>query len=84
MSRSVKLAAAAALGGLLMAIAIASETRSPVVPTTTVLVADEATSPDPHAAELRRCRTITMPESGCDAVWDAERQRFFHGRDDHR
>lgn len=26
---------------------------------------------------LARCRTITMPESDCDAAWEAERRHFF-------
>ena len=81
MSRMVKLAAAAAFGGLLIAVAVVSATRPPAGHDTIVYVADEAGSPNPHAAELKRCSAITIPESGCDAVWKAERRRFFHGRD---
>ncbi|WP_281821661.1 putative entry exclusion protein TrbK-alt [Sphingobium sp. BS19] len=81
MSRSVKLAAVAAFGGLLIAVAVVSTTQPPARHDTTTYVADETGSPNPHAAELKRCSTITMPESGCDAVWEAERRRFFHGRD---
>jgi conjugative transfer region protein TrbK len=32
-------------------------------------------------ADLRRCRTITVPESGCEAAWEAKRRHFF-GQDD--
>ena len=36
---------------------------------------DEVTAkPDPV---LQRCRTITMPESSCDAAWEAQRRHFF-------
>lgn len=81
MSRMVKLAAAAAFGGLLIAVAVVSATRPPAGHVTTIYVPDETGPANRHAAELKRCSTITMPESGCDAVWEAERRRFFHGRD---
>jgi conjugative transfer region protein TrbK len=81
MSRVVKLAAAAAFGGLLAAVAVVSTTRPTAPPSAPSLVADEAPRPNAHSAELKRCRTITEPEAPCDAVWDAERKRFFHGRD---
>ncbi|WP_342251491.1 putative entry exclusion protein TrbK-alt [Sphingomonas sp. OTU376] len=39
-------------------------------------------SKPPVASNLSRCRTLTMPDAGCDAAWEAERRRFF--RDDRR
>jgi len=81
MSRVVKLAAAGAFGGLLAAVAVFSATRPSTPPSTPILVADEAPHRNSHGAELKRCRTITVPESSCDAVWDAERTRFLHGRE---
>ncbi|MFC3098126.1 putative entry exclusion protein TrbK-alt [Alteraurantiacibacter palmitatis] len=80
MSRVVKLAAAAAFGGLLVAVAVVSTTRPTAPPSAPILVPDEAPRPNAYSAELKRCRTITVPEAPCDAVWDAERTRFFHGR----
>jgi len=79
-SRSAKLAGAAAFGGLLMAIAIRAATLPPAPPRALDDTAAKTTTPPPKAA-LQHCRTITEPEPGCDAAWDAERRRFFRTQD---
>jgi conjugative transfer region protein TrbK len=83
MSRTVRLAAATAFGGLLVAITAFSANRSPVTPVTGVSFTDEAPDITVEAARLSRCRTITEPESRCEAAWDEKRRRFFH-RQEHR
>lgn len=79
MSRSVKLAAAAAFGGMLAAAAIVSATRPSAVSPEVVLVPDETE----HGlqADLGHCRTITEPDPTCNAAWAAKRSRFY-GRED--
>lgn len=81
MSRSAKLAAAAAFGGLLMAIAIKGATLPPASPPSVGTESVDAPAPPLAEAMLRRCRTITEPEPACDAAWNAERRRFFRTRD---
>jgi conjugative transfer region protein TrbK len=79
MSRSVKLAAAAAFGGMLATAAIVSATRPPAVSPVDVTVPDEP-GPEP-LADLGRCRTITEADPVCDAAWAARRSRFY-GREE--
>lgn len=81
MSRVAKLAAASAFGGVLLAVLLVSAMRPPPGPAIDPGVVEVDDGPDPLAAELKRCRTITMPESSCDAVWEAQRRRFFHPED---
>ena len=81
MSRLGKIAAASAVGGLLAAIAIVSAVQPPPIPVQGPPPSQDVLMTDPLRAELRRCRTITMPDSGCDAVWDAQRRRFFKQQD---
>jgi len=80
MGRTAKIAAAAALGGLLLALTIGmAATERPRTNTVTVHageVADYRVEPD-----LRRCRTLTMPDAGCEAAWEDKRRRFF-GKDE--
>lgn len=83
MSRTVRLVAAAAFGGLLMAITAVSASRAPATPATGVSSTDEAPDITVKGARLSRCRTITEPESRCEAAWDEKRQRFFR-RQEHR
>ncbi|MFA7604702.1 MAG: putative entry exclusion protein TrbK-alt [Novosphingobium sp.] len=80
MSRSAKIAGVALAGGILMAtaLAIAVDERKPVAP----LPSPAELAPyDPLPDELARCRTLTMPDSGCDAAWEKHRRRFM-GRED--
>lgn len=81
MSRSAKIAGVALAGGLLMAtaIAIAVDEREPAAPLPSPA---DLTPYDPLRDELARCRTLTMPDSGCDAAWDEHRRRFIGGKDD--
>lgn len=79
MSRSAKIAGVALAAGILMATAIAITMQNrtpkaePAVPVATSTV-------DRLSAELARCRTLTMPDAGCDAAWEEHRRRFL-GRD---
>lgn len=34
-------------------------------------------APGPATRTLARCRTLTMPDSGCEAAWEARRRHFF-------
>lgn len=77
MSRSAKLAAAAAFGGLLLAISMTSAMRSPTGIAAATQLPRETVSIAPSANELRRCRTVAEPDPTCDAAWDAGRRRFF-------
>ncbi|ALR20918.1 putative entry exclusion protein TrbK-alt [Sphingobium baderi] len=82
MSRSARIAGVALAGGILMAtaIAIAVDERKQAAPLTPAAV---PASSDGLRDELARCRTITMPDSGCDAAWEEHRRRFL-GREDQR
>lgn len=80
MSRSAKIAGVALAGGILMAtaLAIAVDERKAVAPPPSPT---ELAPYDPLPDELARCRTLTMPDSGCDAAWEEHRRRFM-GRED--
>lgn len=81
MGRNAKIAGVAALAGMMMTVGIVSASRpAPIASTLPTIHKPVAAA---LAADLRRCRTITMPESGCDAAWEAKRRHFF-GRDDER
>ena len=79
MSRTAKIAGVAALAGIMVTVGIVSVSRPEPTPATVPAAGElpAATS----TADLRRCRTITMPESGCEAAWEAKRRHFFE-RDD--
>lgn len=76
MSRTAKIAAAGALGGLLMALTLGMAHREDHR-AETVMVPDDKRGNDATAQDLRRCRMLTMPDSGCEAAWEEERRRFF-------
>lgn len=78
MSRSAKIAGVALAAGILLAtaIVIAVDDR----PAEKALPRIEAIGADPLRAELDRCRTLTMPDAGCEAAWEDHRRRFL-GRD---
>jgi conjugative transfer region protein TrbK len=82
MSRTAKIAVAGALGGLLMTLTVAMTMREERRVETIIVPAGESTA-DPLADDLRRCRTLTMPDSGCEAAWE-ERRRRFYTREDRR
>lgn len=79
MSRSAKIAGVALAAGILMAtaIAITVQDRSPKAEPVAPAAAPDA---DRLTAELVRCRTLTMPDAGCEAAWD-EHRRHFLGQD---
>jgi conjugative transfer region protein TrbK len=79
MSRTAKIAGVAALAGMMVAVGTVSASRPEAEPATVPAAGDLPAAKS--AADLRRCRTITMPESGCEAAWEAKRRHFF-GRDD--
>lgn len=76
MAATARIAGAAALAGLMMTVAITAAVIEPGEPEP---VGTEAprTEQDRLAAELARCRALTMPDSGCEAAWTAHRRRFF-------
>lgn len=78
MSRSAKIAGVALAAGILLATAIViaiDDRPAEKAPPQIVVV-----GADPLRAELDRCRTLTMPDAGCEAVWEDHRRRFL-GRD---
>lgn len=76
MSRSAKIAGVALAAGILMAtaIAITVQDRTPKAEPAAPAAASTA---DRLSAELARCRTLTMPDSGCEAAWDEHSRRFL-------
>lgn len=80
MSRTAKIAAAGVLGGLLMTLTVAMTMREERRVETIIVPVTESVT-DPSAHDLRRCRTLTMPDSGCEAAWE-ERRRRFYARED--
>lgn len=83
MTGAAKIAGVAALVGLMMTVAIVSAVTEPRAPEATGAAAARSER-DPLAAELARCRAMTMPDSGCEAAWDAHRRRFFGKEGDGR
>ena len=76
MSAAAKIAGVATLPGLMMTVAVIAAVTEPRVPEAANAVAARAER-DPLAAELARCRALTMPDSGCEAAWAAHQRRFF-------
>lgn len=81
MSRNAKIAGVAALGGIMLAVALAGS-REPHEPQLEAVlpVLEEGEQEKRLARELERCATLTMPDSGCEQAWAANRRRFF-GKD---
>lgn len=80
MGRTAKIAVAGVFGGMALAVTagVALIGNRPAQP----LDAPERKTVDTSVeADLRRCRTLTMPDAGCEAAWEARRRRFF-GQDD--
>jgi conjugative transfer region protein TrbK len=76
MSRTAKIAVAGALGGLLMTLTVAMTMREERRVEPVNVPADENVTA-PLADDLRRCHTLTMPDSGCEAAWEERRRRFY-------
>lgn len=75
MRPAAKIAVGGVLGGLMLTIALVAELRRPTPP------ANLSTEASPDAEDSARiparCKSITMPDSGCDAAWEASRRHFF-------
>ncbi|MFA7604849.1 MAG: putative entry exclusion protein TrbK-alt [Novosphingobium sp.] len=82
MSRNAKIAGIAALAGIMLAVVAVEALRNPSdMPIEAVLpLLDEGEQQKLLARELDRCATLTMPDSGCERAWAANRRRFF-GKD---
>ncbi len=63
----------------MLTVAMASSLHRAIPPVQTISVPKGETATTNHA-DLIRCRTLTMPDSGCEAAWEAKRRRFF-GKD---
>jgi len=74
MPRTAKIAGVAALAGLMMTVAIAAAVQpdEPAPAPPLVLSADDGQAR--LARELDRCASLTMPDSGCEAAWAANRR----------
>lgn len=70
-----KIAVGAGIGGLMLAVTIGSALREP--PRPVAFPTPQEIAPRPADTTPARCRTITMPDSGCDAAWEARRRHFF-------
>ncbi|WP_116968995.1 putative entry exclusion protein TrbK-alt [Blastomonas sp. UPD001] len=81
MSRNLKIAGVAALAGMMLTVGIVSASRP--APKAEPVAAMPIAPADAAMADIERCRTITMPDSGCEAAWEAKRRHFF-GRDEKR
>jgi conjugative transfer region protein TrbK len=79
MGRTAKIAAVTALAGMMVTVGILSASRPEPEPATVPAASEPQAATT--AADLRRCRAITMPDSGCEAAWEAKRRQFF-GRDE--
>ncbi|HEX8420983.1 MAG TPA: putative entry exclusion protein TrbK-alt [Sphingomonas sp.] len=75
MSRTGKIVVVAILAGLMIAVAIVAAVMPAAAPP--VRPAPVVRTPDPLADDLARCRTLTMPDAGCEAAWEAHRRRFL-------
>ena len=71
-----KIAVGAGLAGLMITLAMVSTQHRPPAVTVTLPAMEDAGPGGSHAS-LARCRTITLPESGCTAAWEAQRRHFF-------
>lgn len=77
-SRTAKIAGVAALGGIMLAVAIVASREPPGPPREAVPPALEQGEQQKRLArELERCATLTMPDSGCEKAWAEKRRRFF-------
>jgi conjugative transfer region protein TrbK len=78
MSRTGKIVVIAILAGMMIAVAIVVALVPPREPPARPAPIEHAA--DPLAGDLERCRTVTMPDAGCEAAWDAHRRRFLGER----
>lgn len=80
-SRTAKIAGVAALGGIMLAVAVVASREPREPPREAVLPVLETGEQEKRLArELERCAALTMPDSGCEQAWAQKRRRFF-GKD---
>ncbi|GLS99748.1 hypothetical protein GCM10007897_11310 [Sphingobium jiangsuense] len=78
MSRNAKIAGIATLAGIMLAVALTSLREPHDPPPEAILpILEEGEQQKLLARELKRCATLTMPDSGCEQAWAANRGRFF-------
>ena len=82
MSRNVKIAGVAALAGVMLAVVAVDALREPWEPSlkSVLPIPEQGEQETRLTRELERCATLTMPDSGCEQAWAANRRRFF-GKD---
>jgi conjugative transfer region protein TrbK len=80
MDRAAKIAAAAVLGGLLMALAILHPSSPPAFSVTAPDRGGPVARPA-AAAVAERCRSVTVADAECAAAWKAKRRHFFGQKD---
>lgn len=80
-SRTAKIAGVAALAGIMLAVAVVAS-RDPRDPPRDAgpPALEQGEQQKRLTRELERCATLTMPDSGCEQAWAANRRRFF-GKD---
>lgn len=79
-SRTAKIAAIAALAGMMLAVGLASLDREPA-PALEIIILPPDEGGDDLGRELERCAALTMPDTACEAAWAQNRRRFF-GQDE--
>lgn len=80
MTSAAKIAGVACLAGLMLAAIAGMAARQPTP--SNIAEIPSRSAPAIASDQLARCRTLTMPDAGCEAAWEAERRRFF--RDEKR
>jgi len=77
MARTARLAAAAAMAGMLAALAMMSGVRQDPEPVASSPGASETAATSAVTADPGRCRTVSSADDGCTAFWEEKRNRFF-------
>ncbi|HET6523582.1 putative entry exclusion protein TrbK-alt [Sphingopyxis sp.] len=80
MGRAARIAVTGVLSGLLMTLAVVT-LMSPPAPRASAPVKSGADAHPAPAAIPGHCRSVTAPDAGCEAAWDAKRRRFFGKKD---
>ncbi len=75
MTSAAKIAGVACLAGLMLVAMAGMAARQPTPRANGD--APRQAAPAIASDQLARCRTLTMPDAGCEAAWEAERRRFF-------
>ncbi|OWR00380.1 putative entry exclusion protein TrbK-alt [Sphingopyxis witflariensis] len=81
MDRAGRIAGVAILGGLALTLALIAAVGPPE-PGASAPAITRVEVPPASPPILRRCRTITVSDPGCEAAWEAKRQHFFGKKGD--